>query len=348
MATLCRHLDRAMFELQLAVVDLRGAVYQGDIPPDVTIVDLKARRVRTALPRIVRLLWRTRPHIVFSTLGQLNLALAICKSFLPRDACYVAREASIVSLLPSIYTLPRWWLWAYKRFYHRFNMIVCQSRAMRDDLVKNFGVPEAKTVVINNPVDIEQVNSLASKVSEDLFAGHLPPQIKLVAAGTLIPVKGFDVLLRALALTSAMDFQLIILGEGPLRGELEQLSASLGVASRVRFAGFASNPYAYFRQADAFVLCSVFEGFPNAVLEALACGTPVVATPGAGGVLELLNSVDGCVVAQDRSEQALANALRRIDRRRVPTQALSQYSVSNIVKQYQAVFSACARSQIEN
>ena len=76
---------------------------------------------------------------------------------------------------------------------------------------------------------------------------------------------------------------LTLLGEGPLRPELERLAQQSGVADRVHFVGFQKNPYPFFAQADAFVLSSRYEGFPNVVLEALACGTPVIATPAPGG-----------------------------------------------------------------
>lgn len=343
MVTLCRHLDRTCFRPSLAVVDTANASYLQDVPEDVEVIDLHSKRVRGAIPRILSLIWRRRPRIVFSTLGQLNLVLAAMRPLLPRDVQYVAREASIVGLLPSVYNVPRWWFWAYRTLYPRFDKVVCQSRAMKDDLVENFAVPAAKTVVINNPVDIARIRQLS--LQEENPIGDTHSTLRLVAAGSLVAVKGFDILLAAMArLAVTRPFCLTVLGDGPLRQDLERQVEDLGLSACVRFVGFKANPYPYFRQADAFVLCSRFEGFPNVVLEALACGTPVVATPGAGGVREVVEGIQGCVLADDQSPESLARALERFPGGlRVDASVMQRYSVPSIVEQYQSMFvSTCA------
>ena len=337
MVTLCRHLDRARFRLALGVVDMTDAVYADDVPADVSVIDLKARRVRGALASIVRLIWQRRPQIVFSTLGQLNLALAVLRLVLPSSVRYIARETIEVSLLPSLYRLPRWWFWAYRTFYRRLDTVVCQSRAMRDDLVRNFGLPLDKAVVINNPVDVERIRVLAREMTDERLAVNA--ELELVAAGRLDPMKGFDVLIGALARVQQRRVHLTLLGEGPLRAALERQAQDLGVAERISFVGFKRNPYPYFARADAFVLCSRFEGFPNVVLEALACGTPVIATPGNGGVSEVLEGVAGCVLAADATAESLAAALCALQpNRRVPADVVQRYAVAQIVEQYQMMF----------
>lgn len=341
MVTLSRHLDRKRFSLAFGVVDMTSAVYTSDIPSDVELIDLKSKRVRNALPRIMKLIWQRRPNVVFSTLGQLNLAIAIARRFLPSGTRYIAREGTVVSLLPSLYTVPSWWFWAYRKFYSRFDAIVCQSMAMQQDLTQNFGISPAKMTVINNPLDIQRIRALSAEPAdgEEEKTARSPAVVRLVAAGSLLPVKGFDVLIAALAQAQDRRYVLTILGEGPSRLELERQVAELGLVGRVKFVGFKKNPYAYFSRADAFVLCSRFEGFPNVVLEALACGTPVVATPGAGGVLEILDGVPGCSLAQDGSPAALAAALSRVETgRRIESDVVQRYSAATIVEQYQSIF----------
>ena len=337
--TLLRHLDRRKFRLSLAVVDTRHAAYRNDVPSDVEFVDLHSSRVLSALPRIIRLIWQRRPDVVLSTLGHLNLAVAMLRRLLPNGVRYIAREATVVSQLPVAYSIPQWWFWAYRRFYGRLDTVVCQSRSMRDDLVANFRFPEEKTVVINNPIDGPYIRQLASEPVENGFFQRPADDVStihLVAAGSLTRVKGFDLLIEALALCANPRLHLTLLGEGPLLDDLQRLTAEKGLTERVRFVGFQKNPYAYFARADVFVLSSRFEGFPNVVLEALACGTPVIATPCPGGVREILDRVDGCVLADSVSVEALAKALTGFTPgHRVSPDVVDSYSISSIVGRYE-------------
>ena len=311
--TLLRHLDRSKFRLALAVVDTRKAAFLDDVPEDVELIDLGSLRLRYALPKIGRLIWKRRPDVVLSTLGHLNLALAIMRPLLPAGVRYVAREASIVSEVIRDYRRTSIWRWAYRRFYGRFDSVVCQSHYMHDDLVTNFALPTDRAVVIHNPVDVEYIRRLAAEPMATGFeqthgeGGEAP--IHLMAGGRLSHEKGFDLLIEALALGGNSRLRLTILGEGPLRGDLERLARDQGVARQVRFVGFQKNPYPFFAQAHAFVLSSRFEGSPNVVLEALACCTPVIATPAPGGVREILNGVAGCMVADSVTAEGLAKVI---------------------------------------
>ena len=161
---LLRHLDRRKFHLILGIVDTRDAVFAKDVPDDVEVVDLKCSRVRYAMPKVMGLVWKRKPNVVFSTLGHLNLALAILRPLLPNGVRYIARETIIVSMLSSAYSIPFWWGWAYRRFYCRYDTVICQSQDMRNDLIENFGLSQNKAVVINNPVDIEQIRKRTLEV----------------------------------------------------------------------------------------------------------------------------------------------------------------------------------------
>jgi glycosyltransferase involved in cell wall biosynthesis len=126
-----------------------------------------------------------------------------------------------------------------------------------------------------------------------------------VAAGRLEDQKGFDVAIEAISRSRNKNITLTILGDGTLRQSLERLVEERKLQHRVKLLGYIQNPYPYFAKADGFLLSSRFEGFPNVVLEALSCGTPVVATPVAG-LSSTLEDIPECRLAADFSASALA------------------------------------------
>jgi glycosyltransferase involved in cell wall biosynthesis len=246
----------------------------------------------------------------------------------------------VVSEVLKLYAHPDWWSWAYRRFYGRFDRVICQSKDMRDDLVTHFELSVDKAVVINNPVDVDRIRHLASEplvtgLTREDSSKAAEERINLVSAGRLVKQKGFDLLIEAVALCGNPRLHLTLLGEGPLREALAAMAQTKGVSGQVRFVGFQKNPYPFFANADAFVLSSRLEAFPNVVLEALACGTPVIATPSIGGVREILEGVAGCVVAGSVTAESLAEALASFTSgKNLPLAVVGPYSVETILEHY--------------
>ncbi len=343
MVTLVNHLDRSKFEPILAVLDTRGAAFLDQLAGDVTLLDLQATRVRHALPKIIRLIWQVRPHVAFSTLSHLNLALSIIRPFLPQRTLYVARETVVLSEALRTESLRAARTFAYRHFYGRFDSIVCQSLDMRDDLINNLSTPASKITVINNPLDLEKIREFALRPVAPGFGFEMRPEdghsLHLIAAGRLAMQKGFDLLIEAVALSGLKHLRVSVLGEGPLRSALEGLAKAKGVDHQIRFIGFQKNPYAFMARADAFVLSSRFEGFPNVVLEALACGTPVIATPAPGGLREIAQSVQGVQLASAISAEALATEMLKFAQSGTAARQIDveRYRAERIVREYERV-----------
>ncbi len=334
MLTLLTHLDRERFAPTLAVGAATGPLVSL-VPPDVPVRELGGARARRMLPGLVRLARRERPHVVLSTLGYVNVLLALVRGLLPGMTALVGRETNIPSRHLAGCPWPRLMPFLYRRLYPRFDRVVCQSRDMLRDMVDNFGLPESRARVLNNPVDVDAVLARA-----DQGAHGLPPgRVNLLAAGKLMPQKGFDLLLAALARTRNPALHLTILGQGPERENLLALCAQLGLMDRVTLAGFQENPYPWMRAADLFVLSSRFEGFPNVVLEAQACGTPVLAFDCPGGLSEIMRpGVNGWLVPEG-DVAALARGLEKYARVRPGPEAVratvtERYGVRAIAGRY--------------
>lgn len=340
MVTILNHLDAESIHAVLGIVDPRGAVYQSDLRPEVEVIPLDCERVRHAIPKIVALIRKRRPRVVLSTLSHLNLALAMTRPMLPADVRVIGRESTIVSCGIQDSRVRGLWAWAYRHYYPRLDRVISQSRAMRDDLVNGFGFPADRVVVIRNPLDIERIQGLAQlkAASDGEIRRPDSVSIELVAVGRLSGEKGFDLLIDAIALCGDARLRVSILGEGALESSLRQHAAARGLEGRIRFLGFQRNPYPYMARADALVLSSRHEGFPNVVLEALACGTPVIACPAVGGTREIIDGIAQCEIADNVSAPALAIAIRRfLERRpgRVPSSVVARYSVAQIVPAYE-------------
>ena len=263
---------------------------------------------------LVRYLRRERPDALLATLPA-NVVAALWAGRLAGVATrIVIREANTLSMeaanARSPRALTRWMPQIAAHWYPRARAIVAVSNSVADDLARLADLPRERITTIYNPVDSERIAARAAEdPCEPWLAADQPPL--LLAVGRLAQQKDYPTLLRAFAeLRRTHAARLLILGEGPSRGELEGLCGELKIADDVRLPGVSRNPYAYMARARALVLASIWEGFPNVLLEALACGCPVVASDCPGGSRELLEGVEGAWIVPPRDPTALAAALR--------------------------------------
>lgn len=280
MLALAGGLDRARFAPEIVVLDATGP-WRALVPAGVPVGDLGVPRIRRAIRPLVRLLRDRRPDVALSTIGALNLALLAARPFLPRATRIVVREANTPHRHAAGALGRAFYRRAYPRLYRRAARVIVPAAYLARELAEDFGVPAAKIALLHNPVD-----------EAGLRAAALPlvrapgPGPRYVAVGRLSPQKGFDRLIDLMAEADPAA-RLTILGDGPLRAELEAARDARGLADRVSMPGFAADAPRHVAGADALLLPSRWEGLPNAALEALALGTRVIATPEAGGIGEI-------------------------------------------------------------
>ena len=175
-----------------------------------------------------------------------------------------------------------------RRCYPRADGIVSVSNGVADDLALTCHIDRSSITTIYNPTISDRVFEQAEKKLDHPWFNEKSKPV-ILAIGRLDPQKDFSTLLKAFALVrSSNQVRLVILGEGNLRSTLSTQAQSLGIAEDVEFVGWVDNPYQYMRNADVFVCSSIFEGLPNALIEAMACGCAVVSTDCPSGPREIL------------------------------------------------------------
>ncbi|MGH8386261.1 MAG: glycosyltransferase [Pseudomonas sp.] len=257
-----------------------GGIHARQLDSRVKMVELQSPRSARAVPALARFLRANRFDAQLAALTHVNV-VAIAAATLSgtlarlhvseRNAFsydkYVNRQLMVrVAYLvaPLLYRLIP-------------NPVICVSRGVAQDLVSTTIARRRDVTVADNPVlDNDFRDKQPGLPSHPWLLQKSAPVI--VAVGRLAPQKGFDTLIAAFAAIPDPDVRLIIFGEGALRPQLQDLAQTLGVADRFDLPGYASDPMAEVAAADCFVLSSRFEGSPNALVEALSTGTPVVST----------------------------------------------------------------------
>ncbi len=309
---LLRYLDRSRFEASLALFRKEGP-YLTNVPADVVIYDLGGRDGRD--PRLIwhlTQLWkRVRPAVVLSILRSANVAVLLAARLARCATKVIINEQNRLQAEFAIYG----WGWAkggiLRWLYPQADAITVISRGIGEELIHSFGLPEDKVTVLHNPIDLANVQTLGHElVDHPWFDGTVPV---ILGAGRLHPQKGFAYLLRAFQrVRSDLPVRLVILGEGPERGHLEKLIAELHLGESVSLLGFQKNPYRFMARASVFVLSSLYEGFGNVIVEAMALGVPVVATRCPSGPDEIItDGVNGLLVPV-ADEVRLAEAILRV------------------------------------
>lgn len=290
---LLRYLDRTTVSPQLSVAR-GGGDYERWLPDGIQLQVCSPRARSSLLSTMSSVaplrerIQRERPDIVVSLLAHSSVALSCALAFLKNPPKLVLGvqnnlSLSLQNMRPALRTVLRP---LYLKAFERADHVIAISRGAAEDLARHQASTAAKTTVVYNAGTDDQLEQLVQAPLEE----PRPSAPLLVACGRLNVQKDYPTLLRALAaLTTRPAPQLWVLGEGPQRSGLEQLARELGVAERVRWLGFRSNPYPFMATADVFVLSSRWEGFANVVVEALACGTPVVATDCPFGPGEILD-----------------------------------------------------------
>lgn len=291
MVGLANGLNAAGEPVDLVLARAKGP-YLAEVSSGIRIIDLQSDRALSALLPLVRYFRRERPRIMMAVMTHVAL-VAIVARMLARVAVPLLVSERI-SLAGTRSLTRSWSSWIMSKgvqtLYPRADRIVAVSEALADELRAALKVAPGKVQVLYNPVISPGFDELGDQPADHPWFQETTAIPVIFAAGRLHAQKGFDTLIEAFARVHRIRrARLLILGEGTDRAALVRMAEDLDVAGDVDFPGFAVNPFPAMKRANLVVLSSRFEGLPNVLIQAMACGIPVVATncpTGPGEILE--------------------------------------------------------------
>lgn len=328
-------------------------IYQSDLNQNIHIQNLGKNLPPFFKPKtffclfgLLKFIKSEQPDIIFTTGTQHSVILLFLSRLFRFSSKIIIRETNTISVQSqkSKNLIDRFGLWAARLFYPAADKIIAPSHGVAEDLKKHIPNISNKIKVILNPINFQNIR----QKSQHPLPAHLEKNTPyILAVGRLVPQKGHQDLIQAWApIYKEQGVELIILGEGPERKKLIRLSSDLGVLDGLHLPGFDENPFNYMKNCKVFILSSYYEGLPNTLLQALACGCPVIATNCPSGPNEILQQgelgelvpVGDIKGMQNAIQHQLHSPANDAARNRKVIQAL--YDKDKISEQYLAIFTS--------
>ncbi|MCF2828339.1 MULTISPECIES: glycosyltransferase [unclassified Pseudoalteromonas] len=326
------------------IVNQPGGENKAMVPKQVTYHTLGGVSGKQLKSELGAQLISLNPDIVVCCMGQQFIQALKHRARLPKDCRWYVIQAVPVKLIAYSWLKNKIRTLAIKLFYPQADKVLCVSDDVRITVANLSSALQKKAHTIYNPVVSENLLTLAQEHVEHPFFDS--NNIVLVAAGRLNVQKDYGTMLQAFALLTQQHpdkpFKLLILGNGELEEQLKTHIEALGIADKVDLYGFTDNPYKFIRKADLFVMSSLWEGLPNAMVESLAIGKPVVSCDCVAGPREILKDGQLGTLVPMQNPQAFADGIIAELQQNRDTQALQargwEFSVNNAAKKYIALF----------
>lgn len=326
--------------LDLVLATAEGP-YLNQVPDSVRVVNLAAGRVIKAILPLSKYLRQNQPVALLSHLSHANIVALLAGKLARTETKLVVVEHNTMSSNKSKLIQAKLVAPLMNLLYPSADAIVGVSTGVSRDLELQLGLSEGKVITVYNPVvDNELIAKSKADLNHPWFQdGEVPV---FLAVGRLTQQKDFSTLLKAFALLRKQKHaRLMVLGEGECRSELEAAIACLGISEDVSLPGFVENPYAYLNRASAFILSSRWEGLPTVLIEAMACGCPVIATDCPSGPDEILEAGKYGHLVPVGDEVAMSEAMLQVleipvDRNLLVQRGMS-FSVDKAISEYLAL-----------
>lgn len=261
--TIIKYLNKTKYKPVLVILNEgKNPLDLNELKCQVELINLNVSKARYAALAIYKVIKQKNPDTVLSTLGYVNEILSFLIPFLPKSIKFIARESSIPSKRNAINENQKIHDWIYRRFIKRFDLIICQSQEMYDDLKSEYRFDSSKMVIIDNPLDEKYI---LTKSKEECFELD-KTNYNVLAVGSLKPVKNYELLLKE-SVKAPEHYQYFIIGEGVERFRLTSLIQKMKLENKVHLLGHQTNPWKFMSRANEFWQKSQFEGNSNALKE---------------------------------------------------------------------------------
>lgn len=314
---LVNNINREKYEIKL-LLGLAEGDFLDQVHKDIPIINMEASWSLPIFLKLIKYFRKEKPDVFVSAFPRINVIVILSKIFSGARAKIIITEHALFSFLPVMAKSPGRKLFARflmpfvaKIIYPKADKIVCVSNGIAEDILKIVNCP-GKISTIYNPVVNDEILELSEESLEDMdFSSESMPVI--LSVGRLVKCKDYPTLLRAFSIIlQKMQARLVILGRGPKEQNLKQLAESLGISDSVIFLGFKKNPFKYMKRASVFVLSSVQEGFGNVLIEAMACGVPVVSTDCPMGPGEIIKNGENGILVPVGNPELMAEGILKI------------------------------------
>lgn len=318
--------------------------YLSEVPIGVTLVPLNKKRLKffrtiSVLPALIKYLKETQPDALVSALHANIVALCAGLILGRRQKVIVSEHSTFSHQISQFPSIAKWLVRKITHWlYPKADFVIAVSNGVADDLADEARIDRASISVIYNPVVTPELkNKMKESLNHPWFLSENPPVI--MSIGRLSAEKDFETLIRAFAkVRKQIRVRLMILGEGEDRPQLEMLVKQLNMEEDISLPGFVSNPYPFLAGAAVFVLSSKWEGLPTAMIEALYCGVPIVATNCRSGPQEILKGgVFGRLVPVGDVEtmaHAMYETLNLPEKKKNLEESWRPFEFETVIKQY--------------
>ena len=296
------------YKVTFILMNKRGEMLN-DINHEIEIIDLNSNRIRSCFLKFIKIFRTNKDSYFLCAMWPLNSVFLLSSIFGNRSNKYfISEHVNLSKSLNIDFFIPKFFLTLSISFSYIFaQKIFCVSNGVKNnvDYLSLFNLKKKLVTIYNPIVDHQPLINKTQKIKKD--------KVFILSVGTLKHQKNHALLIKAFScINNIDDYHLDIVGDGPLRYELEKLSERLNLQNHITFHGNQNNVNYFYERADIFVLSSIYEGFGNVLVEALNYGLKIISTDCPNGPSEILNNSKYGLLIPSNNKLALKEAIKKI------------------------------------